>query len=231
MRDHPSTARPGAVDHTVPMRLRLHSRSINSAGQRVRIVLNLKGLAYEYVPVASPGTADYGAINPQQLLPTLEIDGRHIPQSMAIIELLEELFPRPSVLPLDPLLRAEVRGFSHHISSEVHPITIHRIRDHLADVVGVADDKISDWYKHWVAKAFTSLEQQLARRSRTTRYCFTDDAPSLADACLVPQMDNARRFGCDVSPYPLLVAADAEARRLDAFQRAAPERQVDFTRK
>lgn len=210
------------------MQLRLHTRYQNSAGQRVRIVLNLKGIDYEYVPSAPLSSPEYGAINPQRLLPTLEIDGRFIPQSMAIVELIEELFPEPSVLPDDPLLRAEVRAFSHHISSDLHPIHVHRVRSYLAEAMGVDDARVRRWYEHWTATAFTSLEQQLARRPRRSRYCFTDDAPTLADATLVPAMDNARRFGCALTSYPLLVAADAECRKLDAFLRAAPDMQPDY---
>lgn len=210
------------------MQLRLHTRYLNSAGQRVRIVLNLKGVAYDYVRAASLSSQEYDAINPQRLLPALEIDGRFVPQSMAIVELIEELFPEPSVFPKDPILRAEVRAFSHHISCDLHPIHVHRVRTYLAEAMGVDDARIKRWYEHWTATAFASLEQHLARRTRPTRYCFTDEEPTLADATLVPAIDNARRFGCDLGPYPLLVAADAECRKLDAVLRAAPEMQPDF---
>lgn len=209
------------------MTLRLHTRYQNSAGQRVRIVLNLKGIAYDYVAIPSLSSPAYREINPQGLMPVLEVDGRFVAQSMAIIELLEELFPEPSILPQDPLLRAEARSFAQLISADLHPVNNNRIRRYLAERLDVDDAGVLGWYHHWVGEAFSSLEAQLARRERETRFCF-DDQPGLADACLVPQMDNARRFGCDLSAFPRLVAADAECRTLDAFLRAAPAAQPDY---
>jgi maleylacetoacetate isomerase len=211
------------------MKLRLHTRYQNSAGQRVRIVLNLKRLPYEYVAIPSLSSGDYRRINPQGLMPTLEVDGRMVAQSMAIIELLDELFPEPSVLPEDPMLRAETRSFAQLIAADLHPINNNRVRRYLSDVLGADEEQVQAWYRHWVAKTFGSLETQLARRQVQFPFCF-GDGPGLADACLVPQMDNARRFGCDLSAYPLLVATDGACRGLDAFIRAAPEAQPDYPR-
>ncbi len=208
-------------------KLRLHTRYQNSAGQRVRIVLNLKRLPYEYVPIPSVSSEAYREINPQGLMPTLEIDGRTIAQSMAIIELLEDLFPDPSILPADPLLRAEARSFAHLISADLHPINNNRVRRYLVGVLGADERQVRDWYRHWVGEAFASLERQLARRPDRYRFCF-GDRPGLAEACLVPQIDNALRFDCDLSSYPLLLAVDAQCRRLDAFKRAAPAMQPDY---
>lgn len=209
------------------MKLRLHTRYQNSAGQRVRIVLNLKGLAYDYVAIPSLSSEAYRAINPQQLMPALEIDGRVVTQSLAIVELLEELFPEPSVLPEDILLRAEARAFAQAISADLHPINNRRVRTYLSEVVGASEPQVSAWYAHWVAAAFSSLETLLARRPTPFTYCF-GERPGLAEACLVPQMDNARRFDCDLSGYPLLRAADGACRALEAFRRAAPEAQPDY---
>jgi maleylpyruvate isomerase len=209
------------------LRLRLHTRYQNSAGQRVRIVLNLKDIDYEYVAIPSLSSNAYRDINPQGLMPALEVDGRFVAQSMAIVELLEELFPEPSVLPKDPMLRAEARSFAHLISADLHPVNNNRIRRYLADVLHADDAQLSAWYHHWVEQAFTSLETQLARRPTPFGFSF-GDRPGLADACLVPQMANARRFDCDLSAYPCLVAVDAECRKLDAFTRAAPEAQPDY---
>ena len=211
------------------MRLRLHTRYQNSAGQRVRIVLNLKGIDYEYVAIPSLSSDAYRSINPQGLMPVLEIDGRFVAQSMAIAELLEELFPEPSVLPADPMLRAEARSFAHLISADLHPVNNNRVRRYLTDVLHADDAEVLAWYRHWVAQAFSSLEAQLVRRPEPFRFCF-GDRPGLAEACLVPQMDNARRFDCDLEPYPRLVAVDAECRKLEAFSRAAPEAQPDYPR-
>jgi maleylacetoacetate isomerase len=208
-------------------RLRLHTRWQNSAGQRVRIVLNLKGLVYEYVAIASPSSDAYRALNPQALMPALEIDGRVVAQSMAIIELLEELWPEPSVQPSDPLLRAEARSFAQLIVADLHPVNNNRVRRYLAETLAADAPQIAGWYRHWVRLAFASLEAQLARRPVHHRFAF-GDRPGLADACIVPQVDNARRFGCDLSGYPLLTAIDGACRELEAFRRAAPELQPDF---
>ncbi len=210
------------------MKLRLHTRAQNSAGQRVRIVLNLKGVPYEYVAIPSLSSGAYRALNPQGLMPALEIDGRIVAQSMAIIELIEELFPEPGVLPVDPILRAEARSFAQLIAADLHPINNHRVRRYLAEVVGADPEQVLAWYRHWVAETFVSLETMLARRAGASRYCF-GDRPGLAEACLVPQVDNARRFDCDLSRYPLLVAIDAECQGHEAFARAAPAMQPDYT--
>lgn len=209
------------------MTIRLHTRYQNSAGQRVRIVLNLKSIPYEYVPVNSGTKAAFLAINPQGLMPALEINGTVIAQSMAAIELLEELFPEPSILPVDPVESAEVRSFAHLICADLHPVNNLRIRRYLADPIGASEPQIADWYAHWVHTAFSSLETQLSRRADPGPFCFGVQ-PTLADACLVPQMDNARRFDIDLSDYPLLRACDAACRELSAFQRAAPDAQPDF---
>jgi len=209
------------------MTLRLHTRYQNSAGQRVRIVLNLKGLAYEYVAIRSLSSQAYRDLNPQGLMPLLEIDGRFVAQSMAIIDLLEERFPKPAILPDDPLLRAEVRAFAHAICADLHPINNQRVRRYLRDELGHGEDVIRQWYHHWVGVTFRGLETMVSRQPRGLRYGFANQ-PSLADVCLVPQMDNARRFDCDLAPYPRLVAIDAACRALNAFRRAAPEAQPDY---
>lgn len=209
------------------MTLRLHSRYQNSAGQRVRIVLNLKGIAYDYVPVPSAASPEYRAINPQGLMPALEIDGRIVAQSLAIIGLIEELHPEPPLLPADPFERAEARAFALLIAADLHPINNNRVRGYLSGPMGASAAQVDGWYRHWVATAFESLDTTLARRTHPTRYAFTD-APGLAEACLVPQMANARRFGCDLARYPRLNALDAACRDLPEFVAARPEMQVDF---
>lgn len=208
------------------MRLRLHTRYQNSAGERVRIVLHLKGLAFDYVAVRSPRDPDYRAINPQGLMPVLEVDGQFIAQSTAIVELLEELFPVPSVFPTDPVERAQVRAFASLVCADLHPLNNNRVRRYLSERIGAADPDVQDWYGHWVGEAFAALEATVAGHPPRHRFCF-GDRPTFADACLVPQMANARRFGCDLSAYPNLVRIDAHCRTLDPFIRARPDRQPD----
>lgn len=209
------------------MELRLHTRYQNSAGQRVRIVLNLKRIPYEYVPVSDASSETYRTLNPQGLMPALEIGGHVVAQSMAMIELLEELFPVPSIFPDDVFLRGEARSFAHLIAADLHPINNNRVRKYLNDELGADDAQIRGWYRHWIGKAFSSLEGQLARRPEPFQFSF-GDRPGLADACLVPQMDNARRFDCDLSSWPLLGAIDAECRKMEEFLSAASDRQPDF---
>ncbi len=210
------------------MHLRLHTRFQNSAGERVRIVLNLKGIAYEYVAAPPVHSDAYRAINPQGLLPTLEIDGAMVAQSMAIIELLEELFPTPSIFPSDPILRAKVRGFAQHITADLHPVNNRRVRKYLETEMGQSEAAQLAWYRHWVAVTFAALEAELKQRDVATPFCFTHQ-PTLADICLAPQMANARRFDCDLAPYPLLVAIDARCRALPAFAAARPEAMPDYS--
>lgn len=209
------------------MHLRLHTRYQNSAGQRVRIVLNLKGVAYEYVPVSTPRDPAYLVQNPQGLMPTLEIDGQFVAQSTAIVELIEELFPDPPTMPHDPIRRAQMRAFAGLVCADLHPVNNLRIRRYLSDVIGADDAAVAGWYAHWLAVTFAALEQTIARQDDSCRYCFAD-FPTFADACLIPQIDNARRFECDLTPYPHLLRIDQHCRELDAFQRAAPDRQIDF---
>jgi maleylacetoacetate isomerase len=123
--------------------------------------------------------------------------------------------------------RARVRAFAHHISADLHPINNRRVRAYLGSEMDQSEAAQLRWYQHWVAVTFTSLETELTRRPVAHPFCF-GDAPSIADACLVPQMANARRFDCDLAAYPLLVAIDARCRQLAAFRDAAPVNQPDY---
>lgn len=209
------------------MGLRLLSRWQNSAGERVRIALHLKNISYDYVPANSLPPGEYRRLNPQGLLPALVVDGRVIPQSGAILEFLEETQPGPPLLPDDPMLRAQARAFAQLIASDLHPINNNRIRRFLVERLGASERDVQGWYEHWVCLAFAALEVALADRPRDWPFCF-GDAPGWADLHLVPQMANARRFRCDLAPYPLLRAVDARCQDLDAFQRARPKAQSDF---
>jgi len=209
------------------MKLRLHNRYQNSAGERVRIVLDLKGANYEYVPIPSLNDDPYRALNPQGLMPTLEIDGRVISQSMAIMELLEELSPHPSIFPDDAVLKAQARAFAMVIAADLHPVVVGRVRRYLDDPVSAHAAQDDAWFAHWLAQVVSTLEAQLSRRTAQFPFCFGDQ-PGLAEACLVPQMANARRANCDLSSYPQLVAIDGACRNLGPFIRATPAAQPDF---
>ncbi len=207
--------------------MRLYSRWQNSAGERVRIALNLKNVPYDYVPVGSLPQGAYRRLNPQGLLPALDVHGRIIAQSTAILEYLEEIFPQPALLPEDPIERAQARAFAQLITSDLHPLNNHRVRVYLSRQLGASDEAVSGWYRHWVAAAFAALEEALAARPRQSSFCY-GEAPGWADLHLVPQLANARRFDCDLSAYPRLRAVERACAGLDAFLRARPEAQPDY---
>ena len=207
--------------------MRRLSRWQNSAGERVRIALNLKGIAYRYVPVSSLEPGEYRRLNPQGLLPALEIGGRVVPQSSAILAYVEETYPDPSLLPDDPVLRAEARGFAAHIASEMHSLTVQRVRHFLRDGLGRDEAEVKRWVLHWLALGFAALEETLAQREIQSPFCFGEH-PGWADLHLVPQMSNARRLGHDLTPYPLLLSVEQRCVALEAFRSARPEAQPDF---
>jgi maleylpyruvate isomerase len=209
-------------------RLRLFSASRNSAGWRVRIALALKGVAYEYLSTRTLAPGEYRRINPQGLMPALEIDGRLIAQSAAILELIEELYPDPPLLPDDALDRATARSFAQLITADLHPLNNNRVRKYLAKMMGQDEAAVASWYRHWSVTALEALEEMLRRRERATPFCF-GATPGWAELHLIPQLYNCRRFGVDLVPYPLLLAADAACQSVESFAQAAPERMPDYT--
>ena len=197
----------------------------SSASYRVRIALNLKGVDYDSVPVnlveGGQKGPDYRAINPQGLIPALEIDGRTLVQSLAIVDYLEATRPDPPLLPADPADCAHVRALALIVACDIHPLNNLRVLKYLSGPLDRPQEARDDWYRHWVSEGFAALEAMAAPRSG--RFLF-GDSPTLADLCLVPQMFNARRLETPLEAYPTLVRADAEANRLDAFAAAHPER-------
>lgn len=211
------------------MKLKLYNRYRNSAGQRVRTALNIKGVPYEYVPVSldDGAPASYGTVNPQLLLPSLEIDGRIVTQSTALIEFIEENFDGPSLLPEDPIARACSRAFGQVIACEMHAIAVGRVQKHLKDAHGQTDEDGKRWYVYWSHQGYATLEALLRRRPEKLPFCY-DKKPTVGDIYLVPQLYNARLFGLDLSDYPLLTEIDERCRTLPAFDEAMPENQPDF---
>jgi maleylacetoacetate isomerase len=207
--------------------MKLYSRWQNSAGERVRIALNLKGIPYEYVAVGTLPPGEYARINPQGLLPALEVDGRSIAQSPAILAFIEEQFPLPSLLPDDPITRAQARSFGAHVASEMHAITIDRVRKVLRGPLAVGEDGVKLWVQHWLTTGLMALEAMLASREADWPFCFGGE-PGWADLHLVPQLAASRRLGCDVAPYRRLLAVEAQCVGLDAFVRARPDMQPDY---
>jgi maleylacetoacetate isomerase len=208
--------------------MKLHGYFRSSAAYRVRIALNLKGLAAEHLPhhlrKGEQCAPAYLTINPQGLVPTLEgDDGAVLTQSLAIIEWLDETHPNPPLLPKDPLHRAKVRAFALAIACDIHPVQNLKVLARLRQL-GVAEEKVTEWAA-WANREGLSACEALIK-GEPGPFCF-GDAPTIADLCLVPQLANARRFGVDVSAYPRLLEAEAATREIKAFADAAPDKQPD----
>jgi maleylpyruvate isomerase len=210
--------------------MKLYTYFRSSAAFRVRIALNLKGLAYEtafvHLAKGEHRGPDYGAVNPQALLPTLEDDGKRITQSLAIIEYLDETRPKPPLLPQDPLGRARVRSLAMLIASEIHPVNNLRVLQHLKRTLGQNEDGVNAWYRHWIADGMAKFEADLTKGKTAGKFCY-GDMPTMVDCCLVPQIFNAQRYQCDVALYPASMRIFAECMKLDAFNRAQPSNQPD----
>lgn len=169
----------------------------------------------------------YLDVNPQGLMPALALGERVIAQSMAILDYLEETYPEPSLLPDDPIERAEARAFAQLIASDIHPLNNFRVHRFLEERLGISQEQRRVWYRHWIKTGFDSLEETLRRRPRQGDFCF-GDRPTIADLSLVPQVANARRFDCDLGPYPLIRAIDETCRAPPAFQAATGAQQPDY---
>jgi maleylacetoacetate isomerase len=209
--------------------MKLYNYFRSSASYRVRIALNLKGLPYEAVvidvrpPLSAQRTAQYLALNPLGLVPVLVDGERVLTQSLAIIEYLDETHPEPPLLPQEPPARARVRALALAIACEMAPLNNSGVLEYLkAGPLAAAESAVNAWYGHWIARGFRALEQEVHKSSGDGRHMF-GAAVTLADVLLVPQMYNARRFGCELAPYPTLVAIAAHLETLPAFARAAPE--------
>ena len=194
----------------------------SSASYRVRIVLNLKGLAYRTVPTSlldgDNKAADYVARNPQGFVPMLSMDGHDLTQSLAIIDYLDAKVDNPPMVSSDPAERSRTLAQALVIAADIHPVNNLRILKYLKDELGHDQSAIDTWYRHWITEGFGSLEALAPEAG-----FFGGEQPNLADVCLVPQMSNARRFETDLSAFPKLVAIDAKCNALEAFQKAAPD--------
>ena len=213
-------------------RLELFSYWRSSAAYRVRIGLNLKGLAYEITPVhlirdgGQQHGEGYAALNPQELVPTLRHGEQVLHQSMAILEYLDEVFGGPLLLPDDAAGRARVRALAQLVACDIHPLNNLRVMQFFSDTWNVPQVEREDWTRHWIQVGFEAMERMLVESVDTGRFCH-GETPTLADCCLVPQLYNARRFNVDLGPYPTLVRIEAECLALPAFEAARPENQPD----
>lgn len=215
--------------------MKLYNYSHSSTSSRVRIALALKGVDYEYVAVnlragEQRDAAYKAAFSPIGGVPVLEFerDGERVAlsQSLAIIDYLDAAFPEPRLVPVDPIGRARVLEIANLISCDIHPVNNLRVLRFLLHDMGVPEEKKDQWYAHWIAEGLGAAEQLLERYGRPP-FCF-GDAPTLADCCLIPQVGNARRMKCDVSPYPRVMAVYDHAIAHPAFAKAALQAQPDF---
>ena len=210
--------------------MKLYTYFRSSAAFRVRIALNLKGLAYEpafvHLAKGEHRASAYGAVNPQALLPALDDDGCLLTQSLAILEYLEETHPVPPLLPKSPLERARVRSLAMLVACEIHPVNNLWVLQHLKRALGQGEEQVNAWYRHWIADGLAKFEADLGKTEASGQFCH-GDAPTMADCCLVPQIFNAQRYQCDLSGYPATMRVFAACMKLDAFDRAQPSKQPD----
>jgi len=210
--------------------MKLYTYFRSSAAYRTRIALNLKGVQHDAVevdlraPASDRQKPDYRSINPQALVPALAVEGTTIAQSLAIIEYLDEVYPDPALMPRSPVNRARVRAMALAIACDMHPLNNLRVLNYLRSPLGHDEETVNAWYRHWIAVGFGGLEQEARRATGDGRHMFGQSV-TVADIYIVPQMYNARRFKCDLEPYPTLRAICAHLESLPAFAKAAPEAQ------
>lgn len=210
--------------------MKLYSFFNSSTSFRVRIALALKGLPYEYAGVnlraGEQGSQDYRALSPAAIVPTLVDGDVKLTQSLAIIDYLDARYPAPRLVPADPLARARVLEIAQTIACEIHPVNNIRVLKYLSGPLGVSDADKSAWYAHWIEEGLSAVEQLLARGPGGA-FCI-GDMPTLADCCLVPQVANAQRMGCDLSRFERVMAVYAHCMAQQAFIDAAPQNQPDY---
>ena len=213
-------------------KLRLYNYWRSSASHRVRIALQLKKLDYEYLPVdlrqggGEQFSAAYRALNPQSRVPALETPDGVLTQSMAILEWLEETYPQPPLLPTTAHERARVRAMAQILVADVQPLQNLSVTRYLKESLHVDDAAVTRWLHEWIGRGLATLEDMLGRGGAGGDFCH-GTRPTLADVCLVPQCEGARRFGVELTAYPRIARIDTACAGLAPFQRAAPTAQPD----
>jgi maleylpyruvate isomerase len=210
--------------------MKLYSFFRSGTSHRLRIALNLKGIATDYAAVDlrvdEQQKEAFKAINPQGLVPALDTGEQVLIQSPAIIEWLEEKYPTPALLPAGADARARVRALAAIVGCDIHPINNRRILQTLRKQFGASEDAINAWCGHWISEGFDAYEALIAADTTRSHFSF-GDTPTLADVYLVPQVESARRFNVDMNRWPLISAIDKACGELEAFKNAAPNQQPD----
>lgn len=210
--------------------MKLYTYFRSSSSFRVRIALNLKGLDYEpefiHLVKGEQSSKNYLALNPQGLVPALEVEGDIITQSGAIIDYLEESYPEPALLPFGALARSRVRSMVNLIACEMQPMNNLSVLHYLKSPLKHEQAEVNAWYAHWIKRGFSALNEMVVRYGGRDGYCYGGDV-SMADVFLFPQMWNARRFNCDLTPYENLCRIEGKLSKIPAFERALPENQPD----
>ncbi|MDJ0920804.1 MAG: maleylacetoacetate isomerase [Henriciella sp.] len=210
------------------MLLKLYDYWRSSASYRLRIAFNLKGVAYQSIPInlhpdqQEQSTEAYRKVNPQMRVPAIELNDEVHGQSMAILEWLEETHPEPALLPVDPVLRLQARAFADTIACDIHPLNNISVLQTLRTDFQADRAAISNWYSDWILRGFAALEAG-AKDLPSRQGLLFGDQPTLAEVCLIPQMYNAKRFKVDLSAFPRLVEIDAVCADIQAFKDAVPE--------
>jgi len=210
--------------------VKLYTYYRSQASFRVRIALNLKGIQREdeflHLEKGDQFAAEYRAMNPQMVVPTL-IDGdTRLFQSLAILEYLDEKYPEPPLLPADPAARAWVRGLALINIADSHPLIVPRIRHYLLDGLKLSQEQLMGWIRHWLGAGLAAMEALLADHRESGDFCH-GDAPTLADIGLVTQVTPAKTFGCDLAPYPRVIRVYDSSMAVPAFADAHPAKQPD----
>jgi maleylacetoacetate isomerase len=213
--------------------MKFHGYFRSSSSYRCRIAFNLKGLDYDFVSVhllkdgGQQKSESYRTMNPQGLVPTLEVDDEILTQSPAILEWLEETYPEPRLLPDDPFQKARVRAFTQVIACEIHPLQNLRVLKFVRETYGQDQNGVNAWCQKWIGDGLRACEALLARQNNGAEFCF-GDFPGMADIYLVPQVFSATRFGIDMSDMPNINRIVSNCASLDAFDNALPSKQPDF---
>lgn len=210
--------------------MKLYGYYRSSASYRIRIVLNVKGIEWEYITVrldkGEQREALHAGRNPMLLVPVLDIGNALLSQSLAIADYLESQHPVPALLPGDPVECAQVREMQQIISSEIQPLGNQRVLKHLGANLNIDDEGIREWNRTWIARGFDAFEQRAKIRSADGKFSFGDKL-TLADAWLMPQLYNAERFGLDLEPYPTIRSITQHCASIEAVAAAHPARQPD----